>query len=64
MLEAPLDGRRFRWPIGAEPLAKHTEYELTFVSSIARAVPVAMRFMATAPTVHPAGEALTLISAE
>jgi hypothetical protein len=64
LLEAPLDGPQFRRPIGVEPLAKATRYELTLVSSTAGAVPMTMRFVAAAPTVHPAGEALTLISAE
>jgi hypothetical protein len=64
VLEAPLDGRRFRWPIGVEPLAQATKYELTLVPSSAGAVPVTMRFMAKALTVPPAGEVLTLISAE
>jgi hypothetical protein len=64
VLEFPLDGRQFRWPTGVEPLAKATRYELTLVSSNTGAIPVTMPFIAMAPTAHPAGEALTLISAE
>jgi hypothetical protein len=64
VLKAPLDGRRFRWPIGVEPLAKATKYELILVPSIAGAVPVTIRFVTTALTAPPAGEVLTLVSAE
>lgn len=64
VLEAPLDGRRFRWPAEAAPLVVDTEYELALVPTVAGGVPLTIRFKATAPASPPAGEALVLINVE
>ena len=61
VLQAPLDGRRFRWPGRAAPLAPDSEYELVLVPLTAGTDPMEIKFRATAPPARPAGEALTLI---
>ena len=64
VLEAPLEGRRFRWPIDAAPLAVDTEYELGLVPTVRGTVPVTMKFRTHSPAATPPGDGLTLISAE
>ena len=61
VLEAPLEGRRFRWPSTAEPLAAGPEYELVFIPTIAGAVPVRLKLMIPPSPVEPASETLTVI---
>jgi hypothetical protein len=64
VLAAPLDGRRFRWPMGEALLAKDAEYELALVPRASGADPVTMRFRVKAPSADSSSEALTLVKVE
>ncbi len=48
LLEAPLDGRRFKWPNDSAALAAGTRYELVLIPTVAGKKTVAMKFRVTA----------------
>ena len=60
LLEAPLAGRRFRWPSSAAPLAVNTTYELLLVPKAADKARVTVEFRTEG---QPADQ-LTLISVD
>ncbi len=64
LLEAPLEGRHFRWPKDAAPLSANTYYRMVLIPTVPGSPPVKTRFFVTAPAEAPAGEAMVLIRVE
>ena len=62
VLEAPLEGRRFRWPTGAAPLVAEAEYELTLIPKTTGAAAPTLKFAASAQSSYEPGETNALIS--
>jgi hypothetical protein len=65
LLEAPLSGRRFRWPAGTAPLVANTDYELVLVPKGEGKTQVTLKFRTERePATAAAGDELTLISVD
>ena len=64
LLEARLDGPRFRWPTNTPPLAGNTDYEMVLIPKVSGAAPVKMSFFVTVSTEAPASEAMVLLRVE
>lgn len=64
LLQAPLEGRHFRWPKDAAPLSANTYYRMVLIPTVPGAAPVKTKFFVTAPTEGPGGKAMVLIRVE
>lgn len=62
--EAPLEGRRFRWPVGTPALTTDTAYALILVPSGIGAFPLTTTFKTPAATISPTRAALTILKVE
>lgn len=64
IVQAPLEGRRFRWPDGAAALTRHTIYELILVPRTAEIAPVTAKFRVGPSGSHASSEELILVRVE
>lgn len=63
VIEAPLEGRHFRWPKDAPPIAAASGYEMILNPKISGAAPAKLRFFVEKPT-EASVEEMILINAE
>lgn len=63
VIEAPLEGRHFRWPKDVPPLAAASGYEMILNPKISGAAPAKLRFFVEKPT-EASVEEMILINAE
>lgn len=64
LLDAPLAGRSFHWPMGTAPLAANADYEMTLVPRAVGQTPMTVKFRVEASTAAASDHPLTLIRIE
>src|SRR3989442_6518548 len=64
LLDAPLAGRSFRWPVGRTPLEIDADYEITLLPRVQGQAPARMKFRVEDLAAGPSAHSPTLIRVE